>query len=156
VQRGGRDGQLLGQRTVAATADADLLPLLAHMLVPAPAAPADPVAEHRVAHDAAPDPGRVDAVAHGGDGARPLVAQPHREARVPLVQVGHLAGEELHIGAAHPDPLDVDDHLPRSRLRGRYLLDRALQRSGEDEGPHRRRAQGLTHAAPDRSALPAG
>ncbi len=63
-----RNGQLLGQRAGAAAADPDLLPVLADVLVAAPAAAADAVAEHRVAHDPAPEPGGVDAVADGGDG----------------------------------------------------------------------------------------
>ena len=48
-----------------------------------------------------------------GHRAAPLVTGPHREARVALVQVGHLPGEELDVGAAYADPLDRDDRLAR-------------------------------------------
>ena len=73
--------------------------------VPAgPAARAVPAAEHRVAGDPAPEPGRVDAGAHGRHHPAPLVAEPHRVRGWPVVQVGHLAGEELHVGAAHARP----------------------------------------------------
>ena len=63
-----------------------------------------------------------------GDRARPLVAEPHRVRRVPLLQVGHLAGEELDVGAADADPFDVDDDLAGGRHRGRHLLHPALAR----------------------------
>ena len=53
----------------------------------------------------------VHAGADRGHPAGPLVAQPHRVAGVALVQVGHLAGEELDVGAADADPLDVHHHL---------------------------------------------
>ena len=94
---------------------------------PRTAAPAGAVAEHGVAHDPAADPGRVDARAHGGDGPGPLVAQPQREGGVAGVQVGHLAGEELDVGAADARPA-------RRRRRPRpvpatgsgHLLDAAL------------------------------
>ena len=111
MQRADRHGQLLGQRTRTAAADPDLLPVLADVLVTPPAPAAHAVAEHGVAHHPAADPRRVDAVADAGDRARPLVPEAHRVGRVPLVQVGHLAGEELHVGAADADPLDVDDDL---------------------------------------------
>ena len=85
---------------------------------PAQAAAAPAAAEHGVAGDPPADPGLVDAVADGGDGPAPLVPEPHRVFGVALVQVGHLAGEELHVGAAHTDPLDVDHDLARRRRPG--------------------------------------
>ena len=60
----------------------------------------------------------------------------HRVRRVPLVKVGHLAGEELHVGAAETDPLHVDDDLAGSRHRGRHLLHLALPRPGQDVRAH--------------------
>ena len=55
------------------------------------------------------------------------------------MQVGHLAGEELDVGAADPGPFDVDDDLTGDRVRDRHLLHGSLPRPGEHEGPHRRR-----------------
>ena len=114
----GRHGDLLGQRAGPAAADADLVPVLAHVLAARAAAAADAAAEHRVARDPPAEPGRVDA---GADARRPCPhhswPEPHRVRGVALVQVGHLAGEELDVGAAHADPLDVDDDLARGRHR---------------------------------------
>jgi hypothetical protein len=50
----------------------------------------------------------------------------YRVGRVPLVKVGHIPGEELHMGAADADSLDVDDDLAGCRHRGRRLLHLAL------------------------------
>jgi hypothetical protein len=136
MQRADRHRQPLGQRPGTATPDPDLLPVLADMLVPLAAAAAHPVPEHGVAHHPPAHPGRIDALADGGHHPGPLVAEAHRKPRVTLVQVGHLTGEELDVGAADPDPLDVDDRLTRGRLRGRDLLHRALPRRGEHERPH--------------------
>jgi hypothetical protein len=72
--------------------------------------PAAAGADHGVAHDAAADLGRGNVGADGGYLSAPLVPEASVSS-VSLVQVGHLAGEELHIGAAHTDALDVDDHL---------------------------------------------
>jgi hypothetical protein len=113
VQRRRRHGQLLGERAGASAADADLLAVGADVLEPAPAAAAPPAAEHGVAGDPAPEPGVVDAVAERGHRARPLVAQPQRVVGVAVVQVLHLAGEELDVGAAHADPFDVHDDFAR-------------------------------------------
>ena len=100
------------------------------------AASADPVPEHRVAHHAPADPRRVDAVTNRRDRAGPFVAEPHRKPRLTLVQIGHLAGEELDVRTAHPHPFDVDDRLAGSRHRNGHLLDRALPRRSQHEGPH--------------------
>lgn len=109
----GRDryGDLPGQRAGPTIADADLGAVLADVLMPARAMPAGAVADHGVAHDAAADPGRGDVGGDGGYPSAPLVPEAHRAGSVSLVQVGHLAGEQLHIGAAPTDALDVDDHL---------------------------------------------
>ena len=120
MQRCDRHCHLLGKRAGEATANADLVAVLADVLQPGKAAPAATAAEHGVAGRAATDPARVDVVADGGDGSAPLVSEPHRIGRVALVQIGHLTGEELDVGAAHTDALDVDDDLT---LRGRRALD---------------------------------
>jgi hypothetical protein len=106
-----RHGDLLCQRARPAVADADLGAVLTDVLMSAHATPAGAVADHGVAHDAAADPAGVDVGGDGGHPSAPLVADAHRVGRVSLVQVGHLAGEELHISAAHTDAVDVDDHL---------------------------------------------
>ena len=75
---------------------------------------------------------------------RPTATVPHHswprrsgKLRVALVQVGHLAGEELDVRAADADPLDVDDHLTRPRPRsGRRPGRRPHRGRGDDEGPH--------------------
>ena len=68
----------------------------------------------------------------------PLVAQPHRIRGVTLVQVGHLAGEELDVGTADPDPVDVDHHLPGVRpARPGPPGPSSGQWGGDDEGTHR-------------------
>ena len=53
----------------------------------------------------------VDARPERRDHTAPLVPEAHRVVGVSLVQVGHLAGPELHVGAAHTDSVDVDDDL---------------------------------------------
>ena len=68
------------------------------------AAAAVPAAQHRVAGDPPSDPGPVDAGAHRRHRAAPLVPEPHRVSGVALVQVCHLAGEELDVGAADTRP----------------------------------------------------
>ena len=55
-ERAGRDTELLGERAGVAAADADLGPVLAHVVAPAEAASARSAAEHGVARDAAADP----------------------------------------------------------------------------------------------------
>src|SRR3954447_5595210 len=141
MQRPGGDGELLGERPGPTAADADLLAVLAHVLPPPAAAPADLVAEHRVAHDPLAEPGGIDAVADRGDPAAPLVPRPQGIGGVARLQVGQLPGEQLDVRAAHADPLDVDDHLPGDCHRNGHLLHRTLPRPGQHEGPHRRPAQ---------------
>ena len=136
MQRGDRHGQLLGQRAGEAAADADLAAVLAHVVPAVPAALAPAAAEHGVAGDAPAQPARIDAVADRADRPAPLVPEPHRVRGVALLQVSHLAGEELDVGAAHADPLDVDDHLPRPRPRVLDLGDLAPARAGDHERSH--------------------
>ena len=80
---------------------------------------------------------RVDAVADGATTV-PHHSCPRRigYARVPVVQVRHLAGEELDVGAAHADPLDVDDDLARRRRPAAARPGPRASGTGEDEGPH--------------------
>ena len=75
------------------------------------------------------------------------MAQSHRIAGVALMQVGHLAGEHLDVGAADAGPLDVDHHLARLGDRCGNRRDVRLLRAGNDERPHRRDARTvMTHA----------
>lgn len=83
-------------------ADADLLPILAGVLPTSAAASAGPVPEHGVADDPAADLGRVDPGTDLRDPAAPFVPEPDRVGGVALMQMRHLAGEELDIRA--PDP----------------------------------------------------
>ena len=109
-------------RAPGTPSDADLEPVRADVLVPLGTA-GSAAAEHGVARDAAADPPRVDARRRrAATVPAPLVAEPHRIRRVTLVQVRHLAGEELDIGAAHADALDVDDDLSWTRDRAGDLL----------------------------------
>ena len=62
------------------------------------------------------------------DHAAPLVPEPHRVGGVAVVQVRHLAREELHVGPAHADASDVDDDLAGPAERRLDLLHRALAR----------------------------
>jgi hypothetical protein len=55
---------------------------------------------------------------------------------MPRLEIGHLAGEELDIGAADSNPFDVDDDLPRARYRCQHFLHRALFRRGQDVRAH--------------------
>jgi hypothetical protein len=52
------------------------------------------------------------------------------------MQVGHLTGEELDVGAADTHSFDVDDDLAARGHRLLDVLDLALQRAGDDERPH--------------------
>jgi hypothetical protein len=58
--------------------------------------------------------------------------------RVTLLKVRHLAGEELDVGAAHPDAFDVDDHLLAVSAWRFDVVDRPTTRTGHDEGAHQR------------------
>ena len=129
--------QLLGEGSGPVAADPDLVAVRAHVLAAAAAQPAVSAAEHRVAGDPSSEPARVDAVADRAHDAHPLVAEPQREVRVTLVQVGHLAGEELDVGAADADAMDVDDDLPGPRDRRLDLEHGRLVRCRDDERPHR-------------------
>src|SRR6266536_2947598 len=100
------------------------------------AAPAPAAAQHGVAGDPAAHPGRVDALADRGDRPAPFMSWPHRIFRVALVQVGHLAGEELDIGPADAGQLDVDDGLAGSGRGARDVRDDGLPRAGDDESSH--------------------
>ena len=66
------------------------------------------------------------------------MTEAHRELGLAVVQVGHLAGEELHVGATDTDPLDVDHHLPRRGGRRSDVLHLVLSGRGDDECSHRR------------------
>ncbi len=66
--------------------------------------------------------------------------------RLALGVVGHLPGEELDIGAAHPDAMHVHDDLPRAWHGDLDLLDPGHAGAAQYEGPHRRRAGGTTEA----------
>src|SRR4051794_21976661 len=103
MQRRGRHRKLFGKRTVAAAADADLLQVLAHVRVTAPASSAHAITQHGVPSDPFADPGAVDTLPDSRDRARPLVAEPNRIPGVALFEIGHLAGEELGVRAAHTD-----------------------------------------------------
>ena len=140
MQRGGRNRQLFGQGARAAAAYPDFLPVLADMLVASAAPTARAVTKHGVTHDTATQPGGVHAVPDGRHPARPLMPEPQRVGGVALVEVRHLPGEELDVGAADPHPLHVNDRLARNGNRHRHLLDRTLFRTGEDIRPHRSRA----------------
>lgn len=56
---------------------------------------------------------------------------------MPLVQVGHDAREELDVGAAHANSVDVDDNLASACHRVFNVVDGALMRSGDHERFHR-------------------
>jgi hypothetical protein len=148
VQRGDRHGHPLGERAGEAAPDPDLVPGLAHVRPAAPAASARAAAQHGVAGGAPAHPARVDVVADGADGSAPLVAEPHRVRGVALMQVSHLTGEELDIGAAHADALDVDDHLPPPRYRIGNLGDLSPARAGDDERSHRASGSRLLPGSP--------
>ena len=119
VQRADRNGELLGEGAGPSAADADLLPVLRTRA----GGPAGSAGRCRRPAWCRPSPGgrptRVDARRPPRPPCRPLVAEPHRVGGVALVQIGHLAGEELHVGAAHADPLHVDDGLARMPAIGR-------------------------------------
>ena len=66
----------------------------------------------------APRQASIDPGADGGDDTAPLVAGTQRETRLPLREVGQLAGEQFKIGAADPDAVNVHDDLTRGGNRG--------------------------------------
>ena len=70
--------------------------------------------------------------------AAPLVPEPQRVAGVSLVQVGHLAGEELDVGAAHARRGATSTTTsPGFGDRSGDVLHGTLARAGHDERPHR-------------------
>ena len=124
VQRRGRHHQLLRERAGETASNAHLVTELADVLVTAQAAPAHSAAQHGVAGDPSAEPGLVDAGPDRRHDAAPLVAEPHRERGLAVVQIAHLAGEELDVGAADPDPLHVDHHLTGGGDRRRHFAAR--------------------------------
>jgi hypothetical protein len=136
VQRPSEDGNLLGQRTRSPVPDPDFIAVVAHVLMPPLAPAAAAIAHHHVAHDAATDPRGVHALADGCHHARPLMTEAHRIGRMPRVEIGHLAGEELNIGAADSNPFDMDDDLARAGRRCRHILHRTLFRRSQDIRAH--------------------
>ncbi len=81
----------------------------------------------------------IDPSPHDDHLAAPLVAEAHRVARVTLIEIGHLTGEELDVGAAHADTGDVDDDLAGTGCGCRDVLHRTAARTMHDEGTHRHR-----------------
>ena len=136
MQRPSEDGDLLGQRTRSPVADPDFIAVVAHVLMPSLTPAAGAIAHHHIAHHAAADPRSVDPVANGGDGARPLMTEAHWIGRMPGVEIGHLAGEELDVGAADSHPFDVDDDLASAGHRCRHVMYRTLFRRGQDVRTH--------------------
>ena len=133
MQRRDGDQQLLGEGTWPAAADADLEAVRADVLTPVgqrgqlPQPSIVSPVTRRPSHAASPS---LDPAPSATTEPAPLVAEPHRVGRMPLVQVGHLAGEELDVGAAHAHALDFHDHLSRPGDGRRDLLDRhATERS---------------------------
>jgi hypothetical protein len=154
MQRGDRHGQLLGQRAGEPAPDAHLAAVLAHMVPAAPAALARAAAQHGVAGGAPAQPARIDAVADGADRPGPLMPEPQRVRGVALLQVSHLAGKELDVGAAYADPLDVDNHLPRRWPRVLDLGDLAPARAGDHERSHAAAGGGAPWPRPGRRWWP--
>ena len=106
----------VGQRPGKVVADAHLSTCFTHVLMARAATSAGPATEHRVAGHPSADPVALDAVADRRDRAHPFVTEAHRETRVTVVQVGHVAPEEIDVGATHANPLDInDDRPPRQR-----------------------------------------
>ena len=131
-----RNEHLLGERSRPVAADADLVAVRADVVVAGAAVFASAATEHRVAGDALAEPRLVGGIADCDYAPGPLVAEAQREARVALLDVRHLAGVELDVGAADADPFDVDEQLSGSRDRIRHLLDRRLARRRDDERAH--------------------
>ncbi len=159
AQRRDRHRQLLRQGAGPAAADADLGTVLADVLPPGAAPGAVAAAEHGVAGDPLPYPGRVGPVPDRGHGAAPFVPEPHRVRRVALMQVGHVAGEELNVGPAYPGPLDVHHHLAGRGYRRLDLGHGEVARAGEYERSHappfrvRAAAPAKVACAPDAAIL---
>jgi hypothetical protein len=93
-------------------------------------------AEHGVAGDPQADPGGVDVLPDRRDDTAPLVPDPDGIFGLAAVQVGHLAGEEFGVGAAHARPLDIHHHLTRTRLGWLDVPDLSPAGAGDDKGPH--------------------
>jgi hypothetical protein len=79
-------------------------------------------AEHGVTGGATTDQSFIDRIPDGGDGAAPFMAEADGIGLEALLQILHLTGEELDIGAADADPLDIDHDLARSG-NGRFDVD---------------------------------
>ena len=142
VQRRRRDREVFGQRASATAADPHLGAAFAHVLHASSAAAAGAVTEHGVAHHASAEPCRVHTVADRFDDPTPFVAEAHRIVRVALVQVGHVAGEELRIGAADADTLHRGQYLAVSRRRGGDVLHATLAWPGQHIRLHTWRSAG--------------
>jgi len=139
MKRGHRHHELLGQGARTLASHAHFFAVGTHVLMTAPATSTDAIAEHRVSHDAPSDPSWVDARADGRDHARPFVTQSHWVMRVPFFEVGHLAGEELDVGATETHSCHVDDGFARSGSGCGHVFDGVLVRSTEDKCPDRMR-----------------
>src|SRR5882757_4387041 len=105
--------------------------------------------EHRVAGDPPAEPGRVHAVADLADPAAPFMPEPQRKTARAVVRTV----EHANIGAAYPDPGDIDDNLAGGRRWCRNLRHRARSRAGHHKRFHKCNLS-VCDQLPDRLAPP--
>lgn len=117
--------------------NSDLVSRRAEVVTTASATVTASTAQHRVACDSLAHPGRVDAFSHCSDPARPFVSDPQRVVGLALVQIGHLPGVELGIGAADANPFDVDYYLAGIGSWRLNLIYPSVPRSIDHECAHR-------------------
>src|SRR4029079_12352897 len=117
--------------------DPHLEAIRAEMLASRAAAFAPAAPQHGVAGHPPPEPRRVDALADRGDRAGPFVPDPDRIGGLTGGEVGHLAREELDVGPADPDALDLYDARARSARRHFDRPDLGRARTRDHECPHR-------------------
>ena len=92
--------------------DPDLMAVRADVTVPRAAATALAAAQHGVPGDPGAVPGVVDPGAYRRDNTAPLMAGTQREPRLSLGNVSQVSGEQLDVGSADADAMDIHDHLP--------------------------------------------
>ena len=135
VQAGHGHQHLVGQRARPGR-DPDLVTIRADVPVAGQTAVAATAAEHGVGRDADAQPRLVDVRADPGDDAAPLVPRTEWEARLPLLEIGELPGEQLDVGPADPDPVHVDYDLTRGRTRDLDLADPGRPGAVDNQRPH--------------------
>jgi hypothetical protein len=103
-------------------ANSKFVPIRTDVLTPVLAKCAAATAEHRVSGNPLAQPLAVSLGTDFNDSADPLMSKTNGERGEALLDVRHLAGIQLDIGATNADSFNFNDELPRSGNRVSKLV----------------------------------